>query len=419
MDLQRLVNGNPVENSIRSATSRLPLGKRPDFYVAGIIGVLIVNVLTALVDSQLLSDCLILGSIILIGIVFACLFNTFACRKRVRGVLFLAVLSLASGQVLSITEEITSLAELPILGNLSAWNSFFTTLGMVTGLVLILCALILAVIDLGVARDVLKTEVGVRRATELALANHRDHLEDEIKARTASLEQAQEELLGAERLAALGEIMSTVSHELRNPLGTLSASLFTIRKGIEKDDPVRVQNAMGRCMRSILRCDHIIEELHEFSHLEKLQRRSTSVDDWLADFVGSTTVPDFVRFDTNFQSNAILALDADSMGRALFHLISNSVNAFENQEDQENRLIVSSLRYAHACRIQIQDTGSGMTPDVLAQVSEPLFSTRAFGAGLGVPIAEETIRRHGGTVHYESEVNKGTTVTIELPLCAE
>ena len=394
----------------------MPLGKRPDVYVAGIIGVLVINVLTALVDSRLLTDFLILGSVLLIGLVFAGLFSVFECGPKVRKVLFLAVLCMAFGQILNISEEIPPLNEVPILGQTSAWNSFFNTLGMVMGLVLILCALILAVIDIGVARDILSTEVSVRLAAESALADHRDRLEDEVKARTAALEQAQEDLLGAERLAALGEIMSTVSHELRNPLGTLSASLFTIKKGIEKGDNSRAVTAMDRCVRSIVRCDHIIEELHEFSHVEELQRRATSLDDWLADFVGNNPLPESIRFDTSFESDAILALDSESMGRALFHLISNSVNAFENQADRENRLIVSSLKYAQACRILIEDTGSGMTPDVLAQVNEPLFSTRAFGAGLGVPIAEETIRRHGGTVHYESEVNKGTTVTIELPL---
>ena len=141
-------------------------------------------------------------------------------------------------------------------------------------------------------------------------------------------------------------------------------------------------------------------------------------DEWRTDLNGRMAMPEAGSCEINLQAGISGRLDPGRMGRALRHLIDNSLDAFEDTRDREKRLLVTSLIDASRCRIQIQDTGAGMTEEELAHVGEPLFSTRAFGAGLGVPIAKETIRRHGGTVHYESDPDTGTTVTIELPLAA-
>ena len=397
----------------RTATKR-----RRALYLSGVGAVLLLNLITSAIPNAIVSDLVVMASILLIGVVFHRLFTAFHCHHTVQRLLFLAVAAMALAQVLSITEEIEALRQVPVLGSTSGWNGFLDTLGMVTGLVLILSSLVLAAIELGEARDTLSEEVAVRARAEAALEKHRHHLEDEIRSRTAALEHAQDELLVRERLAALGEIMSAVSHELRNPLGVIRSSLFSLERAIEKEDLRPATRVLARCDRSITRCDHIIEELHDFSQAQEVNQQVLPLDEWLADLVGRTAMPEAVSCETNLKAGVSVPLDPERMGRALRHLIDNSLDAFEDTKDREKRLMVTSLIDASRCRIQIQDTGTGMTADELAHVGEPLFSTRSFGAGLGVPIAKETIRRHGGTVHYESDPDKGTTVTIELPLAA-
>ncbi len=416
MDTENRDRDRVVPDAAGDVVVDLPNDRRANFYLIGIGGVLALNLLVVLIDNRLARDCIVLLSILLIGLVFTRLFATFQCSQKVRVLLSFGVLSMVCAQIPSITEEIPALAALPILGSASPWNSFFDTMGMVTGLVLILSALVVAVVDLGSARDSVTREMTVRMEAQSALARHRDKLEDEVRARTAALREAQNELLMQERQAALGQIMSTVSHELRNPLGTVRGSLYTLQRGLDTGDTSRMAAAIARCERSIVRCDRIIEELQQFSNTQQVSPQLTSLDDWLGWLIDSTTFPQSVSCTTDLQADVRIPLDSSRMESALRHLLENSVDALEEQTERGGQLLVTSMKYANSCQIIIRDTGVGMTPDIMAQMAEPLFSTRAFGAGLGVPIAKETVRLHGGTVSYESATEHGTTVTIELPL---
>lgn len=407
----------PVPEKYR-AIGTVPASARRGRYLVGIASVLLLNVIAAFIDGRLASDLLVLSSVLLIAAVFYRLFNSVMCGNKVRLLLFLGVFALAAGQTFNVTEEVSAWVDVPLFGNASPWNGTLDTFGTASGIVLILSALIIAVVDLGTAHDHLAREVAIRAQAEVELEKHRDNLEDEVRNRTEALERAQDELLVQERLAALGEIMSAVSHELRNPLGVIRGSLFSLERYAGLGGDGLAQRALDRCNRSITRCDHIIEELHDFSHAQDVTQQVLPLDEWLGDLISRVSLPDSVSCEMKLQAGVSVPLDPERMGRALRHLIDNSVEAFENNEQRERKLMITSLTDASRCRIEIRDTGMGMTPEELAQVGTPLFSTRAFGAGLGVPIARETIRRHGGTVRYESEANQGTTVTIELPLAS-
>jgi signal transduction histidine kinase len=406
-----LASDSPPAGDTESAT------RKPWVYLVGIGAVLFLNVLGDMVGNRLWGDTIVLGSILLIGFVFYQLLTDFHCSVHVKALLFFAVLAMTAGQIMSITEEIPALDAVPVIGDDSSWNSFLDTLGMVVGLVLVLSALVLAVVDLGQARDVLCREVTVRTKAEAALEAHQLHLEDEIRARTADLERAQEELLEQERLIALGEIMSSVSHELRNPLGVIRSSLFSLKRAAERGREIPVGRLLERCDRSITRCDHIIEELHDFSRPRTLEQASLALDTWLREVIAQCAIPDTIEMETDLQSGIEIPLDPERMRLAIRHFIENSIDALECDSVEQKRLrIRSHLNGDGCCRIDIEDTGTGMTPEELSHVADPLFSTRAFGAGLGVPIAQDTVRLHGGAVHYESSAGQGTTVTIELPL---
>ncbi len=390
--------------------------RRAALFLLGIGLILALNFALVPLKNPLVSDSAAMFSVLCTGLIFTRLFTSFSCGNGVKVLLFLAFLFLTGGMFLSLTEEIDYLDAVPLLGRSSPWNSSAEVVANLLGVILLFCAIIVAVIELGEARNRLAAEMVVRAEAELALSKHRDQLEELVHKRTEALETAQAALLVRERLAALGEMMGTVSHELRNPLGTIRSSLFSLQKYVGPDLSEGNIEIFARCDRSILRCDHIIEELHDFSTAQEFSPQPTPLDPWLLALAQHTKLSPTHNMRLALDSNVVVPLDPERMERALAHLLENSVNAMDEEESSEKTITLRSFRSASTCTIQLQDTGAGMDAIQLARIKEPLFSTRDFGVGLGVPIALAVVRLHSGAIDFESELGKGTTVTITLPL---
>jgi signal transduction histidine kinase len=106
------------------------------------------------------------------------------------------------------------------------------------------------------------------------------------------------------------------------------------------------------------------------------------------------------------------------MRRAVVNLFENSVQAFADlaQDSNERRITISTRLTGDRCELAVEDTGPGIPQEVLPRVFEPLFSTRSFGTGLGLPIVKRIVDQHGGTIEISSEPAKGTRAVINLPL---
>lgn len=396
---------------------RLPLSTARS-YMGGIALVFVLVLVCTQITSALYRDALLLATVLIVLLMFTHLMASYRCSLVVKALTLLGALGVVCGQFLSTTEDVAVLANVPVLGNASAWNGYLDAVFVTFGILGMFCALILAVVELGAARDALAEEVAERVEAQAALAAHRDNLEEIVARRTAELQESQRALLVQERLAMLGEIMAAVSHEIRNPLGTVRSSLFTLKNGLDGADRERLHRAIERGERNIIRCDRIIEELLELSRAHEIEQRATTLDTWLSGVLSAAEIPPAVSCEVRLQPGVMVSLDREKMRRALMNLINNSVQSFEDDAGREHRLMVTSFARGTTCEIRITDTGPGMSREVLNQVGTPLFSTRAFGVGLGVPVVQETVRGHGGELSFESEAGKGTTVIIELPLLA-
>lgn len=394
-------------------------------YLAGIVVVFGLVIVCTQIRQPFYRDATLLVAVLVILLLFTRLLTSYRCSKIVKILTLAGTIAVVCGQFLSTTEDIPAIAMVPVLGRNSSWNGYLDAVFVTFGIIAMFSALILAVVELGTARDALQAEraalaeeVAERIEAQTALAAHRDNLEAIVAERTAELELSQQALLARERLAMLGEIMAAVSHELRNPLGTVRSSLFTLKNGLDGSDPERLRRAIDRGERNIIRCDRIIEELLDLSRAHEIDQCATRLDMWLPGVIAAAGIPSTVSWEAQLQPGVMVSLDREKMRRALTNLIANSVQSFEDDETREHRLLVSSFARGTTCEIRITDTGAGMSEDVLNQVGTPLFSTRAFGVGLGVPVVQETVRGHGGELSFESETGKGTTVIIELPLLA-
>jgi len=258
----------------------------------------------------------------------------------------------------------------------------------------------------GTARDI-TAEV----MTELELARR-------VEERTAELERAQEELLRSERLSVLGQLTATVAHELRNPLSAIRNSVFALRelvtgKGLVLDRP------LTRIERSIGRCDSIVTDLLDYARSRQLQCAPQVLDRWLGEILDEQKLPNRVRLTRDLTAPGVVAsFDPDRLRRVIVNLVDNAAQSVPDGERASRDLHISVATRQHGDSIEIAvcDTGSGIAPDVLPRIFEPLFSTKSFGTGLGLPTVKQIVEQHGGKIELSSELGVGTRAVVRLPL---
>jgi len=256
------------------------------------------------------------------------------------------------------------------------------------------------------------------RRAQRELERYREHLEELVEARTAELVSAQDELMRAERLAAIGQLTATVSHELRNPLGTIRTSFQALRPGIELADDERTRRAVERIERSIDRCVSIIEELLDYTRARALKLETVDLDDWLPRALSDIEPPEGVRLEVSPSSRARVRIDSNRIHQALVNLAQNAFQSLaENATGSAPRVVISTSCDEDRVAVHVHDSGPGVAPDVRARIFEPLFSTRAFGVGLGLPLVRSIAEQHGGAVTYGAPgAPEGSTFTLHLPL---
>ena len=252
------------------------------------------------------------------------------------------------------------------------------------------------------------------------LQAHRENLEALVDERTQELREAQGELVRNERLATLGQVTATVSHELRNPLGTIRSSIFLIRRKSEGDP--QLAKAIERAERNVNRCDRIIEELLDFTRASEIRTEPTVVDNWLDSVVAELDLPVGIEVVRSSGLNGARAdVDTELLRRALINVIENACHAMAGDPAKQNDGVSGKLTLATGVRdgrieIAVGDSGAGMSEAVRTRIFEPLFSTKTFGVGLGMPTVNRIMGQHSGGTEVTSEEGSGTRVALWLPL---
>ena len=278
----------------------------------------------------------------------------------------------------------------------------------------------------GKNRSAIVSIVDVSENTELKRINEEIlRLNQELASNMKKLEEAQDALVKKGRMEQMGQLTATIAHELRNPLGAVRTSVFLIERKL-KDKGLGVEPQLVRINNGIVRCDNIITQLLDFSRTRNVRCELGNLDQWLEAVVEeeSKKLSAALQITCDFGvGEKLVPFDGARLQRAIVNLLSNAAEAMLGNSDaapivatSRPEIYVSTSLNAKEFAIRIADNGPGISAELLAKIREPLFTTKSFGTGLGLPAIEQIAAQHGGRLDISSEVGKGSEFTLYLPL---
>lgn len=255
-----------------------------------------------------------------------------------------------------------------------------------------------------------------QKLAEFELVKHKDHLETLVNEKTQELQSAHDELIQQERLAALGKLTATVSHELRNPLGAVSNALYNIEAALEANDRKMAGNALQLSERSVNRCVRIIEELLYYGKKDLLEKKPVAIDELINETLNEMQWPEDIDLDRSLTSDAVVSGDKERLRRVVLNLVINAQQALQESDQTDKRVFVATRTADENVVITIEDNGPGIPEDLREKIFEPLFSTKSFGVGLGMSVVREILLMHKGDVTHQSPDQGGCRFVARVPL---
>jgi two-component system sensor histidine kinase HydH len=251
----------------------------------------------------------------------------------------------------------------------------------------------------------LRYEEALRRLDE----SHR-----KLKEQTDILFQTEEQLRRADRLSALGELSAGMAHEIRNPLGSIKGAVEILKDDYSADD-ARYE-FIQILLKETDRLNHILQEFLEFARPKHPDLQQADLNEALKSVLTLTSQEARkARITVRKQLDPAIgkrSFDAGMLKQAFLNLVLNALQAMP----EGGELIIESAIQKEMIEVKIRDTGSGISTENLKKLFSPFFTTKKQGTGLGLAITYRIIEKHRGTISVESELGKGTTFTVRIPI---
>lgn len=214
--------------------------------------------------------------------------------------------------------------------------------------------------------------------------------------------------------AEVGALASEVAHEIKRPLAGIRGAIELIEQEYAISDPER--RLLGQVENELAHVDETLRDLLSLAKPVGLQRREVSVPETIdAALMRLSGLPgaDAVKVERDYNGAAPrISADGSRLEQAFLNLCVNAVEAMPGG----GRLTVTTRARGDEVEIEVADTGVGIPRENLDRILKPFFSTKVLGTGLGLPLVARVVAAHGGRVWVESEVGKGTTFHVALPV---
>jgi signal transduction histidine kinase/FixJ family two-component response regulator len=260
-------------------------------------------------------------------------------------------------------------------------------------------------------------------ANQASLAIEKSRLYSELAQKVESLENANKEietnrdlLIRVERLSALGEMAAQIAHEMKNPLASIGGVARFIQKHTQEE---KFKTHLETIVKETLRLEQILFQIFNFIQCPPVILKKSNLNyllySCLQTLHSQLNKSNIVLVTDFFPDLPEMDLDEDQIKEAVFNICRNAIDAMPSG----GQLNVSTRVIQKEVRVEICDTGVGMVPEHLEKARQPFFTTKTYGIGLGLTLAEKIIHSHHGRLDLVSKLGSGVCVTISLPFPGE
>jgi signal transduction histidine kinase len=258
-------------------------------------------------------------------------------------------------------------------------------------------------------------DISERKQAEEKIRTMNAKLEQRVEERTRELREAQDQLVLKEKLAVLGQLASGMGHELRNPLAVINNAIYYLNL-VQPDADEKVREYHGTIKQEVQNTERIINDLLDFERAGSADPEPVSVTELVQRVLERHPTPPSVKVTLELPADLPkIYADSRQMKQTLGYLV---INAYQSMKDSGELVISSQCSVIHEksfVSIHVHDNGTGITPENMQRIFEPLFTTKSKGLGLGLAISKKFVEANDGRIEVESEAGKGSTFTVYLP----
>lgn len=246
----------------------------------------------------------------------------------------------------------------------------------------------------------------------------------ELEEAILQLKQTQAQLIQSEKMASLGQLVAGVAHEINTPLGAVNSNnnilkkcMDKIKNDIENEEIMEfLENAINTNSEAIKRINNLVKSLRNFARLDEAEYQEVDIHEGLKStlMLINHEIKNRIEIITEFGELPPVKCYPNQLNQVFMNIL---VNAYQSIEENR-KIIIKTKKQDSKAVITISDTGKGISREDLPRIFDPGFTTKGVGVGtgLGLSICYQIIEKHKGEIFTESEVGKGTTFKIELPL---
>lgn len=250
------------------------------------------------------------------------------------------------------------------------------------------------------------------REHEMLFARYNEQLERQVKESTEEVKIVYKQLLQKEKLATIGKLSGSVAHDIRNPLGAISNSVFYLEMKNKDQGDEKILRHISIMKDEVKRVSSILNNLDELSFNEKQDLQLADINILISTVLSSTMVPDKIDVETNLDTSIPrIYFDVTQLRRVFDNILANAIESIQS----DGRVEITTFLKDTLIEIEIKDNGVGIEPEHLNRLFDPLFSTKKKGVGFGLAVTKSYVEAHRGQMIVQSEPGKGSSFSILLP----